>query len=69
MYFFGKIISGVDVFKKMVDAGFAVLTNSVSLLSMVADYFIYVSKLKISDVMRLNFDEHGEPNLEKQSTL
>lgn len=65
--FVGRTVSGEDVFKKVVDAGIPVLPSSHELLGMLTDYIASVAKLKIGDVVRLDFDEHGKSKFEKQS--
>lgn len=62
----GRTISVEDMFKKIVDAGFAVLPNTNEMVNSLSNYIDLVSHLKIGDVVKVGFDQAGEQQLEKQ---
>lgn len=62
----GRTISVEDIFKKIVDTGFAVLPSTDEMVGSLSNYIDLISKLKIGDVVKVGFDEVGRQQLEKQ---
>ncbi|WP_224825197.1 hypothetical protein [Cognatishimia sp. MH4019] len=62
----GRTISVEDLFKKIIDAGFAVLPNTDEMVKSLSSYIDLVSNLKIGDVVKVGFDEADQQRLEKQ---
>jgi len=62
----GRTISVEDIFKKIVNAGFAVLPNTDEMTKSLSNYIDLVSKLKIGDIVKVGFDESDQLQLEKQ---
>ena len=62
----GSTVSVEDIFKKIVDAGFAVLPSTDEMTCSLSKFIDLVSKLKIGDVVRVGFDATGQPQFEKQ---